>query len=90
MYGLVAAYGLSYVPGPWMESIQVTKGTSSVRNGNESITGQINVEYKKPATSEIVFVNGFVSDAGKIETTANTSVTTPGSAMSRTSGNTAS
>ena len=74
MYGLGAAYGLSYIPGPWMESIQVSKGTSSVRNGNESITGQINVEYKKPATSEIVFVNGFVSDAGKIETNANASV----------------
>lgn len=74
VYGLGAAYGLSYVPGPWMESIQVSKGTSSVRNGNESITGQINVEYKKPATSEIVFLNGFVSDAGKIETNANASV----------------
>lgn len=74
MYGLGAAYGLSYIPGPWMESIQVSKGTSSVRNGNESITGQINVEYKKPATSEIAFVNGFVSDAGKIETNANASV----------------
>jgi outer membrane cobalamin receptor len=74
IYGLGAAYGLSYVPGPWMESIQVSKGTSSVRNGNESITGQINVEYKKPATSEIVFINGFVSDAGKIETNANASV----------------
>ncbi|MDZ7633729.1 MAG: TonB-dependent receptor plug domain-containing protein [Bacteroidales bacterium] len=70
MYGLAAAaYGLSYIPGPWMESIQVSKGTSSVRNGNESITGQINVEYKKPATSEIVFVNGFVSDAGSSEPT---------------------
>jgi len=74
MYGLGAAYGLSYVPGPWMESIQVSKGTSSVRNGNESITGQINVEYKKPAPSEIVFVNGFISDAGRIETNANASV----------------
>jgi len=73
-YGLGAAYGLSYVPGPWMESIQVSKGTSSVRNGNESITGQINVEYKKPATSEIVFVNGFVSDAGRFESNANASV----------------
>ncbi len=74
IYGLGAAYGLSYIPGPWMESIQVSKGTSSVRNGNESITGQINVEYKKPATSEIVFVNGFVSDAGRFESNANASV----------------
>ena len=74
MYGLGAAYGLSYIPGPWMESIQVSKGTSSVRNGNESITGQINIEYKKPATSDKVFVNGFVSDAGKFESNANASV----------------
>lgn len=74
VYGLGAAYGLSYIPGPWMESIQVSKGTSSVRNGNESITGQINVEYKKPSTSERFYVNGFASDAGKYETNLNGSV----------------
>ncbi len=74
MYGLGAAYGLSYIPGPWMESIQVSKGTASVRNGNESITGQINVEYKKPGDSELVYVNGFISNAGKIESNANASV----------------
>ena len=25
MYGLASAYGLNYIPGPWMESIQVQK-----------------------------------------------------------------
>lgn len=74
MYGLASAYGLNYIPGPWMESIQVSKGTSSVRNGYESIAGQINVEYKKPATSEKVYVNGFMNDAGKQELNANASV----------------
>jgi outer membrane receptor for ferrienterochelin and colicins len=74
MYGLASSYGLNYIPGPWMESIQVSKGTSSVRNGYESIAGQINVEYKKPATSEKVYVNGFLSDAGRQEINANTSV----------------
>lgn len=74
MYGLASAYGLNYIPGPWMESIQVSKGTSSVRNGYESVAGQINVEYKKPATSENVYVNGFVSDAGRQEINANASV----------------
>ena len=74
MYGLASAYGLNYIPGPWMESIQVAKGTSSVRNGYESIAGQINVEYKKPATSEKFYVNGFLSDAGKQEINANTSL----------------
>ncbi|HBQ82474.1 MAG: hypothetical protein A2X05_05085 [Bacteroidetes bacterium GWE2_41_25] len=74
MYGLSSAYGLNYIPGPWMESIQVAKGTSSVRNGYESIAGQINVEYKKPAASEKIYVNGFLSDAGRQEINANASL----------------
>ena len=63
LYGLASAYGLNYIPGSWMESIQVSKGPASVRNGYEAITGQINVEFKKPATSEKIFVNGFLNDA---------------------------
>ena len=46
--GASLPYSLGYVPGPWMQSIQVSKGASSVKNGYESITGQINVEYIKP------------------------------------------
>ncbi|NDV47579.1 TonB-dependent receptor [Paludibacter sp. 221] len=72
--GISSAYGLGFIPGPWMESIQVSKGTSSVINGYEAITGQINVEYKKPQTSEIVAANVFASDAGRVEANANASV----------------
>ena len=31
--GLAAPYALGYVPGPWMQSIQVSKGSASVKNG---------------------------------------------------------
>ncbi|MCX6249116.1 MAG: TonB-dependent receptor [Bacteroidetes bacterium] len=55
--GLASTYGLNYIPGPWMESIQISKGTASVVNGYESTTGQINVEYKKPENSEKLYVN---------------------------------
>ena len=65
--GISSVYGLGFIPGPWMESIQVSKGTSSVINGYEAITGQINVEYKKPTTNEIASFNMFLSDAGRIE-----------------------
>jgi hypothetical protein len=65
--GPAIPYGLSYVPGPWMESIQISKGTSSVINGYESITGQINVEYKKPELSEKLFVNIYANDFGRVE-----------------------
>ena len=72
--GLSAPYGLDYVPGPWMESILVSKGTSSVKNGYEAITGQINVEYKKPPTSDIVSANVFAADNGRYEVNADASV----------------
>ena len=65
--GVAATYGLDYIPGPWMQSIQVSKGAASVRNGYESITGQINVEYKKPPTASPLLLNAFASDAGRYE-----------------------
>jgi outer membrane cobalamin receptor len=72
--GLASTYGLSYVPGPWMESIQVSKGSSSVMNGYESITGQINVEYKKPSNSEKFYLNLFGDHMGRVEANANGAV----------------
>ncbi len=71
--GAASLYGLDYIPGPWMESIQVSKGTSSVKNGYEALAGQINVEYKKPRTADIVSGNLFASDAGRYEANADAS-----------------
>ncbi|MDR3326685.1 MAG: TonB-dependent receptor [Prevotellaceae bacterium] len=65
--GIASNYGLSFIPGPWMESIQISKGTGSVINGYESVTGQINVEYKKPTTSDKISANLFLSEAGRVE-----------------------
>ena len=71
--GASSLYGLDYIPGAWMESIQVSKGTSSVKNGYEALAGQINVEYKKPATADIFSTNLFVSDAGRYEANSDAS-----------------
>lgn len=71
--GLAVPYGLDYIPGSWMESIYVSKGTSSVKNGYESITGQINIEYKKPDEPEKFFINGYANQLGKIEGNINAS-----------------
>lgn len=67
MRGLEAGYGLSHIPGPYMQSIQISKGTSSVLNGYESTTGQINVEYKKPHDTDPLFVNLFANTEGRYE-----------------------
>ncbi|MBR1877785.1 MAG: TonB-dependent receptor [Paludibacteraceae bacterium] len=55
--GLAQIYGMEYIPGPWMSSIQVSKGTSSVINGYEATSGQINVELLKPQTQNPLSVN---------------------------------
>ncbi|MFA8299928.1 MAG: TonB-dependent receptor domain-containing protein [Hyphomicrobiales bacterium] len=68
--GLASVWGLGYVPGSWMESISVSKGTSSVVNGFESMTGQINFEYKKPS-DEKLHLNGYVNSMGKYEANVN-------------------
>lgn len=65
--GLAVSHGLGYIPGTWMESIQISKGTSSVINGYESITGQINVEYKKPENSDKLHLNVYANELGKVE-----------------------
>ncbi len=57
MRGIATPFGLSYVPGQWLESIQVSKCLSTVVNGVESITGQINTEYRKPTDEKPLFVN---------------------------------
>ena len=65
--GGAAPYGLGYVAGPWMQSIQVSKGASSVKNGYESVTGQINIELKKPQADPSVGANLYVDHMGKAE-----------------------
>ena len=57
MRGISAPYGLSYTPGMWLSSIQVSKGISSVTAGHEAITGQINLEHRKPTDEERMFLN---------------------------------
>ena len=67
MRGIASPFGLSYVPGQWLESIQVAKGLSSVTNGVESITGQINTEYLKPTDEKPLYVNTSVMNDTKTD-----------------------
>lgn len=71
--GLAIAQGLNYIPGTWIESLQLSKGMGSVANGFESIAGQINVELKKPQQSEKLFANAYVNSFGKTDLNLNLS-----------------
>ena len=65
--GLSALYGLTYTPGTWIEGIQLNMGAGSVANGFESISGQINVELRKPENSDRLFLNLYGNSDGKME-----------------------
>lgn len=68
--GAAAPFSLGYIPGTWMQSIQVSKGCASVKNGYESITGQINIEYLKPQTEPTFDANFFINNKLKLEANA--------------------
>jgi hypothetical protein len=67
MRGLASSFGWSQTPASWLESIQISKGTSSVVNGYESITGQINLEFKKPDKIEDLYIDFFTDDVNEFE-----------------------
>ncbi|MFY0628417.1 MAG: TonB-dependent receptor [Reichenbachiella sp.] len=68
--GLSSRYGMSFVPGTWIQSIDLGKGAGSVVNGYESMTGQINLELKKPS-SEKLFLNTYLNSFGRMEVNLN-------------------
>jgi outer membrane receptor for ferrienterochelin and colicin len=65
--GASQAYGLSFTPGTWVESIQITKGAGSVVNGYESISGQINTELIKPMKDIPFFLNAYTGSDSRFE-----------------------
>ncbi|PCJ81998.1 MAG: hypothetical protein COA49_03270 [Bacteroidetes bacterium] len=65
--GLNVVQGLSFIPGPWIDGIAISKGTGSVSGGYESITGQINVAMRNPENAEPLHINLYGSGAGRLE-----------------------
>lgn len=65
--GLSSTYGLTYVPGPWVKNIYITKGVGSITSGYESMAGQINVALKNPDTAERFHLNAYAGSGGRTE-----------------------
>lgn len=70
--GLAAITGLTFTPGAFVESMQLSKGTGSVVNGYEGTAGQINIEWRKPFQEKepALFLNGYQSVQGRSEMNA--------------------
>jgi outer membrane receptor for ferrienterochelin and colicins len=69
--GLASTFGLNYIPGTWIQSIDVAKGAGSVVNGYESLTGAINVELIKPDARERLYFNTYINNFGRGELNLN-------------------
>ena len=69
--GLATTFGLNYIPGTWITSIDVGKGAGSVVNGYESMSGQMNVELQKPDDKQRLFLNSYVNSFGRVEGNVN-------------------
>lgn len=67
MRGLSAPWGLNFIPGQWLESIQIAKGVTSVINGVESMTGQINMEHRKPTDEKPLYVHASIMNDTKAD-----------------------
>ncbi len=73
--GAAMPYSLDYVPGSWMNSIQISKGSASVKNGYESLTGQISIDYLRPTKKTGIELNAYLNSMLRYE--ANVAITTP-------------
>ncbi|RAJ99915.1 TonB-dependent receptor-like protein [Larkinella arboricola] len=71
--GLASTFGLNYIPGTWISSIDIGKGAGSVVNGYESMSGAMNVELQKPDAQERVLANAYVNSFGRVEGNLNLS-----------------
>ncbi|MGO1649989.1 MAG: TonB-dependent receptor domain-containing protein [Sphingobacterium sp.] len=69
--GFASPLGLNSIAGSWIESINISKGIGSVANGFENMAGQINVELKKPHTSEKLFFNAYGNNMGRTDVNLN-------------------
>ncbi|OAV44551.1 hypothetical protein A3850_008630 [Lewinella sp. 4G2] len=65
--GLASPYALALIPGPWVQGIQVGKGSGSLESGAQGMTGEINTELIKPVNGPKLFLNAFAGTQGRGE-----------------------
>ena len=66
--GLSNVLGFDQIPGPWIESIQLTKGAGVASGGYESMTGQINLLFIQPDDGEKLYADVFANNQSRYET----------------------
>jgi hypothetical protein len=65
--GLGNVLGFDQIPGPWINSIQLTKGSGTIVNGYESMTGLINLNFLPSDGKETMYFDLFGNNQGRYE-----------------------
>lgn len=71
LQGLSYTYGVSTYPGTIVDNIYVSKGTTSVLQGYESMSGQVNLVSISPSRADKVYLNGYINSFGEKHLNAN-------------------
>ncbi|MDX5345863.1 MAG: TonB-dependent receptor, partial [Hymenobacteraceae bacterium] len=69
--GLATPYRLNYLSGTYISAIDIIKGTGSVINGYEAISGQINVRLQEPDKTERLYLNLYGNSLAKFDANLN-------------------
>ncbi|MBK9058733.1 MAG: TonB-dependent receptor [Flavobacteriales bacterium] len=69
--GLSSNSGLTLIPGPWIQAINVSKGIGTAVNGPNAMTGQIDLCLLDPASSPTLFTNLYVNSQSRTELNVN-------------------
>ena len=65
--GLATPYAMDFIPGTWLQGLQVGKGAGSVESSAAGLNGQLNAEIVKPQLDKPLFVNLFGNTMGRME-----------------------
>ena len=60
--GLSVLTGLSHIPGPMVSAVHLSKGTGSITEGFEGLTGGINYALKQEPTEPKLFLNAYLNN----------------------------
>ncbi|MBK8582169.1 MAG: TonB-dependent receptor [Flavobacteriales bacterium] len=69
--GLSSNSGLTLIPGPWIQDINVSKGIGTAVNGPNAMTGQIDLCLLDPASAPTLFTNLYVNSQSRTELNVN-------------------
>lgn len=65
--GILSTFGYDFIPGTWLQQVNIQKGAASALYGAQSMTGAINVSLVKPESDPPLYCNLYGDYHGRYE-----------------------